>query len=402
MSGGGGNQQTTVSQATPYAPAMPYLEQAMRDAAKMYSQGGTQYTPWSQVAGPSAQQLASQQGILNYVQSPGTRQFIQGAQGTTANQMMGGTNYNQPISGYAQNQLGGYLNQGSNLASNAGMLNQMAYGDTSNPYIDTQVRSALDQMSNAFLTNTLPGLRRAAIGQGTYGSSRNALAEGQAGSALESQMSEAANKAYMGAYQTSEQNRLQALQQMAQQQGQGAQNAYNLMQQGAGTNLANIAQGLGSYNQSLAMPLDMMNQAMQIGNAQQQQEQAQLQDMTNRWNFQQQSGWDTLAKFKNLIDATSQLGGVSATSQQMPQQNIIGNVAGGLMQAAPAIAGAMGSGSTGTSTAANNLQGNIATQGGFSNWAQPSSMGFSNSMNVSGPSYNSGSNWGSNMFSSLK
>lgn len=397
MSGGGGNQQSTVQQAYPYAPAMPYIEQAMRDAAKMYSQGGAQYTPWSQIANATPQQLAAQQGVINYAQGPGTRQFIQNAQGTTERQMMGGANYSQPLSGYAQGQLGGYLNQGQNLASNAGMLNQMAYGDTSNPYTETQVKSALDQMSNAFLTNTLPGLRRAAIGQGTYGSSRNALAEGQAGSALESQMANAANQAYMGAYQTGEQNRLQALQQMAQQQGQGASNAYNLMNQAAGTNLANIAQGLGSYNQSLAMPLDMMNQVMQVGNAQQQQEQAQLQDATNRWNFQQQSGWDTLAKFKNLIDATSQLGGVSATTQQMPQQNIIGNVAGGLMQAAPAIAGAFGSGG-GSPQPSGNAYGSMLT---------PESMGLKSisspmigSSNFGGSIGNS--NWGTGMFSSFK
>lgn len=391
MSGGGGQGSggTTTQQAYPYAPAMPYILQGMQDAANIFSQGPTQYTPWSQVSGFTPEQLAAQQGIMNYTGSQGTQEYIRNAQGATERQLRGGQNYVQPLMGGAQSQLGGYIGN-NQLASNVGALNQLAYGDSTNPYTESQVRSSLDQLSNQFLSNTLPQLRRAAIGQGTYGSSRNALAEGQAGGALEAQMQQAANKANMEAYQTAENNRLGALQQMASQQNQGAQTAYNLLNQGAGTNLENIGQGLGSYIQALSMPLDMYNQQMQVGQAQQAQAQSEIGDATNRWNFQQNAGWDTLAKFKNLIDATSNLGGTSATSSSAPPSNIVGNVAGGILQALPMAASMMSSGGGNAAAGQSGAAGS-----GTSGWASPSSLGFqSGSANIPAAPAIGSSNWG--------
>lgn len=338
MSGGSAPATKTVSQAFPYAPAMPYLIQGLQDAAKIYASGPAQYTPWSQVSGFTPYQQQAQQGILDYTGSQAARGLISDTQGATERQVMGGDNYSQGLNPYAQSNLSNYLGN-NQLASNAGVLNQMAYGDTINPYTESQVQSSLGQLSNKFMTDTLPGLRRAAIGQGTYGSSRNALAEGAAAGNLQSQMQQAANDINMNAYNTSEQNRFDALQQMAQQQNQNAQTAAGLMGQGANTYLNNLGQGLQYYKQALSMPLDMINQQMQVGQAQQGQTQAELADATNRWNFNQNQGWDALAKFKNLIDANNSLGVTSAATTTPPPSQNIGQLAGGLLQA-----GAMGYG----------------------------------------------------------
>jgi hypothetical protein len=383
----GGSSQTETKQAYPYAPAMPYLLQGMQDAAKIYSQGGAQYTPWSQVAGFTPEQLQANQGILDYTGSNNTNQFVRGVQGATERQVGGGTNYSNPLMPTAQQGVSNYLGN-NGLASNAGVLNQMAYGDNQNPYIETQVKSALDQLSNAFLSTTLPSLRRAAVGNNTYGSSRNQLAEGTAAGQLSGQQMDAANKMYMDAYQTGEQNRQGALNQIAGQQNQQAQNAYNLINQGAGTNLANTSQGLANYTQALAMPLDLLNQRLQIGTAQNTQAQNELNDATNRWNFNENSGWDSLAKFKNLIDATSQLGGVSSSTQMNPAPNVVGNVMGGLLQAAPAAMGAFG-GSGGNAAAGQSG----AAGSGTSSWATPASMGFNNASTPAAPALGS-SNFG--------
>jgi hypothetical protein len=338
MSGGSQPSSTTVSQAFPYAPAMPYILQGLQDAAKIYSQGPSQYTPWSQVSGFTPYQQQAQQNILDYTNSNAARDLIGNTQGAVENQIMGGQNYSQPLTGYAQSGVNQYL--GGNQLSNTGVLNQLAYGDTTNPYAESQVQSALGQLSNKFMAETLPGLRRAAIGSNTYGSSRNALAEGAAAGNLQSQMQEAANQINMGAYNTSEQNRLNALQQIAQQQGQSAQTGANLMNQSANTYLNNLQQGLANYKNALSMPLDMLNQQMQVGQAQQAQSQTELADATNRWNFNQNQGWDTLAKFKNLIDANANLGTTSASSSYAPPSNMIGQLAGGLLQAGSMAYGA--------------------------------------------------------------
>lgn len=363
---------TTVEQAFPYAPAMPYITQGLQDAARLFSQGPTQYTPWSQVTGFTPYQEQAQRGILDYSGSQAVRNLIGDTQGATERQIMGGENYSQPLSPYAQSGLFNYLGN-NQLASNAGALNQLAYGDTTNPYTESQVQSALGQLSNKFMTDTLPGLRRAAIGQGTYGSSRNALAEGAAAGNLQTQMQQSANDINMNAYNTAEENRFNALQQMAQQQGQQAQNAYNLMNQGSNTYLNNLGQGLLNYKTALSMPLDMMNQQMQVGQAQQEQLQNALNDATNRWNFNQNQGWDTLAKFKNLIDARSNLGVTQSTSSTPPPNNMIGQLAGGLLQAGSMAYGAYQNANANNPTPAGTI--NPVSDNGMSTGVQLQGLG---------------------------
>lgn len=350
MSGGGQPASTTTkntsTQNTPYAPAVPYLLQGLNDAARIYSQGPQQYTPWSQVAGFTPDQLAAQQGIMNYTRGAPTQQFIGNVQNSVANQMQGGTNYSQPLQGQAQSNLAGYLGN-NNLQDNSGVLNQMAYGDQTNPYLDTAVQSSLQKLSNNFMANTLPSLRRAAIQQGTYGSSRNALAEGQAAGALDTAMQDAANTSYMTDYQQQETNRMNALGQLANQQNQQATGAQGLLGQSANTNLNNISQGFQNYGTALQMPLDMLGQIYNVGADQYAQNQAQLGDATNRWNFNQNAGWDQLQRFKALVDANSGLGqstsSNSYSAQYAPPTSMVGNISSLLLQAAPAAMSAYGS-----------------------------------------------------------
>lgn len=386
MSGGGSQPTTTSSvrntQATPYAPAIPYLNQAMQDAAKIYAGGPQAYTPWSQVAGFTPEQLAAQQGILNYAGSQNTQDFIGNTQNAVARQMAGGNQYLQPGAQQGAGVLQGYM-ANNDLQSNADYLNQMAYGDQSNPYLDTQVSSSLQQLSNKFMSDTLPGLRRAAIGRGSYGSSRNALAEGAAAGSLDAQMQQAANNAYMNDYAQQEQNRLGALGQIATQQNQQAQAAQGIMGTSANQYLQNVQSGLGNYKNAIAMPMDMLNQIYQVGTDQYAQAQRSLTDATDRWNYEQNQGWDQLARFKQLIDPTSSLGQAtssSSTSAQYPAPtSLAGNIAGGLLQAAPMAIGLMGGGGA---QAANSG----AIGSGTSNWATPSSFGFSNASTAAAPS----------------
>jgi len=391
--GGGGSQpaQSTVEDTktnqTPYAPAIPYLMQAMKDAANIYSQGSQKYTPWSQISGFTPEQLAAQKGITDYANSYGTQEFIGNTQNAVRNQLTGGNNQYGQLANQAGSVLTGFVGN-NNLQDNANILNNFSYGDTSNPYNDAKVNSSMQELSNSFMANTLPTLRRAAIGQGTYGSSRNALAEGSALGALDAQMQSVANNVYMSDYANTENNRLGALNQIAMQQNSQATNAGNLFNQSAGNNLTNIGYGLQNYKNALAMPLDMMNQTYQVGSDIYHQKQAELSDATNRWNYEQNAPWDNISRFKQLIDPTSSLGGAgtsnSTTSQFAPKTSMTGNIMGGLLQAAPMVFGMMGGVSSATS-------GSIGS--GFSGALSPSSMGISNASIPSAPAIGS-SNFG--------
>ena len=354
--------------STPWAPAVPYIKQILRQSAKLYSQGGPQYTPWAQVAGFTPQQQAAQQGILNYAQSQGTQDFINQYQGSVANALSGGpNNYLGQVQQPTLNALAGYLGN-NNLAGNAGVLNQMAYGNTSNPYLGQQVQGQMQALSNQFASQTLPALRRAAVGGGTFGSSRNALSEGMAAAALDAQSQQLANQMYMGDYQTQEQNRLASLGQMAKQQGQYATNAANLLS-GAANNWGNAVQaGLGNYTNALNMPLEMLNQIYNVGTDQYNQSQRELADATARWNYQQQLPWTNLNNMKSILDAYAGMGGTgsssSMTSQVTPGSSTAGNIGGLLLQMAPMMMGAF---SGGGGQAGGDFAGSLNYSGGGEN-----------------------------------
>lgn len=400
MSGGGSQPvQTTSSSSlatgTPWAPAAPYLEQGMQEAAKLYAAGPQKYTPFSQVSGFTPEQLAAQRGIQNYATGQGTQDYISGIQNATYNQMQGGYNpYAQNVGG-AQSQLAGRLGD-QGLQSNADLLNQMAYGETGNPYLDTAVQGSLQQMSNAFLTNTLPGMRRQAIGEGTYGSSRNALAEGQALGGLEAQMQQAAQQGYMGDYNTQEQNRLAALGQIAQQQQEQTQGSIGLLGNYANQYLQNVGQGLGGYSQALSMPLGQLSALYQTGADQQIQAQKELDDATARWKNAQNQGWENLSNYAALINPMANYGTAtskaSQTSQFAPPTSTAGNIVGGLLSMAPMAMAAFGGG-------AGAAAGSGAIGSGTSGWASPSSMGFGSMGNAASPTMGA-SNFGGSIGSS--
>ena len=387
MSGGGGQptqttNATSTSTGSPWAPAAPYLEQGMQDAARLYAAGPQQYTPFSQVAGFTPEQQAAQQGIINYSTGQGTQDFMKGIQNATYNQIQGGYNPYAANLGGAQSQLAGQLgNQG--LQSNADLLNQMAYGEAGNPYTDTAVQGSLQQLSNNFLTNTLPGMRRQAIGEGTYGSSRNALAEGQALGGLEAQMQQAAQQGYMGDYNTQEQNRLAALGQIAQQQQEQTQGSMGLLGNYANQYIQNVGQGLGGYSQALGMPLGQLSEMYQTGLDQQTQAQKELDDATARWNYDQNKGWENLSQYAQLINPLAGYGGStsksSQTTQFAPSTSTAGNVVGGLLSMAPLAMAAFG----GMGGAGAGQTGAIGSS--TSGWASPSSMGFGSMGNSAGP-----------------
>jgi hypothetical protein len=212
----GGNdkqpQQNQVQTLAPWANAQPALANVLSEAQRLQMLGPSKYTPWGQVANFTPDQLAAQQGITNYTNSAGTQAYLQNGQKNTMgllNQGMTGGQLGQ-MAQQGTGNLAGYL-QNNNLMDTAGANNNLAYGNTINPYLQQQTDAALKGQVNQFNTQTLPGLRRNAIGDGSFGSTRNELTEGLAAGALNKQMNDTASGMYQNAYNTSEQNRLAAL-----------------------------------------------------------------------------------------------------------------------------------------------------------------------------------------------
>lgn len=305
------NATNSTSVKQPWAPAQPYLKEIMANAAKIYAQGPAQYTPFSQVANFDPLQLSAQNGITNYVNSSGTQNFMNTAANTAQNAISGNPNDTQNVANGGMSNVAGLISN-NNMFDPAHALNQMAYGNNMNPYTAQNANAAMQKISNNFSMNTLPGMRRNAIGNGTYGSSRNELSEGLAAGNMANDMYNTSAQIYGNAYNTAQSNSLNALGQSAQQQLNQAGMTNSLFNAGNNQNLNAQSIGLQNFVNSLNMPLSMLEQLGQVGLQQHQQNQNQLNDATNRWNFNQNSNWDNLGRFKQLLDGNAQYGGSGA------------------------------------------------------------------------------------------
>lgn len=309
----------------------------MGNAANIYSQGPAQYTPWNQVADFDPFQKSAMNGITNYVNSSGTQNFMNTAANAVNSSISGNPNQTQQVANNGMGQVGGLITN-NNLYDPSGALNQMAYGNNMNPYAQANANAAMQKISNNFSMNTLPGMRRNAIGNGTYGSSRNEMAEGMAAGNASNDMYNAASQIHGNAYNTAQSNSLNALGQSAQQQLNQANMTSSLFNSGNNQNLNRQSIGLSNFVNAANMPLQMLEQLGQVGLQQNQNTQNQLNDATNRWNFNQNSAWDNLGRFKQLLDGNAQYGGsgtgnTSATSYAPPVNNA-SNIMGALLSAA--------------------------------------------------------------------
>ena len=326
---------TTNSQ--PWAPAQPYLLDSMGRATQLYAQGGPKYTPWSQVANLDPMQIQAGQGINAYVNSAGTQATMRGAQQGVQGLLSGTPNAAQGVAGQGMGNVMGLISN-NNLLNPAQATNSLAYGNIQNPYLENSVNQMLQDKSNNFQMNTLQGLRHQAIGDGSYGSSRNELTEGAAAGAVSKDMRDTSAQMYGNDYQNQQNLQLGALGQNANQQLQKAQMTSGLFDQGAQQNLQAKGIGLQNYNTTLNMPLSMIDAQNSVGQVQQQQNQNVINDQTNRWNFGQKSPWDNFSNYQNLLTNFSRYGGsdskASSSTTSAPQTSNAANITGGLLSAA--------------------------------------------------------------------
>jgi hypothetical protein len=183
--------------------------------------------------------------------------------------------------------------------------NQFLLGDVlnpaSNPNLQAAVDAALGRTTRAFNEDVLPQLRSTYIGAGQGGSTRQGVAEGIASDRLQQNMANTASTMYSNAY------------------GQG---------------LDAMLRGVALTPQTGQLLLQPSGVTSAVGAEQQAMDQAQLSDLVNRWNFEQNAPWQELAQYGQLVSGN--FGGTSNSSSNAggTQTNPLLGAAGGALAGA--------------------------------------------------------------------
>jgi hypothetical protein len=328
----GGSEQkaptgaTTSSQTiAPWAPMQPYLKAGYAEAAKLYSQGPQQYTPWSQVANLNGNQLAQINGVNDYVNSASTQQMLSNGSNAVQNLMTGANNPYTPITDQTNPALAGYLGN-NNLNDVSQGLNHFMYSDLSDPMLQNTISAAGQQADGAF------GDIRNSV-QNKFGIGQN-IAQNSA----DISKTNTTNAALGAAFDNQNSNRLSAI---------NMANAFNNGRFGLAADLvnkggdyANNAMNLGfqNYSSMIQQPLTLLNELNRMGGIRQTNNQAQLTDATNRWNFNQNAAFDLLNKFGAMVNPNASWGNVYTGNNAMSQTGSAGNAYSNAIGAATSAA----------------------------------------------------------------
>lgn len=179
----------------------------------------------------------------------------------------------------------------------------------SNPLLDKNVAMALEQASQSFNRNVLPGIRGEAIGAGQYGGSRGEIAQGLAASDANRQALQAAMGAYGDQYA---QDRAANLQSQA-MMGQTALGATEQMGGLLGGQQAGVGQGV------------------QTGGG-----------LVNLGMGGQRAPWEQLGQYADLLGGPTILGESTAVGGSGSQPILGGSGEGGKIGASDALFGGLG------------------------------------------------------------
>lgn len=298
--------ETTTQKSEPWAQAQPYLTDIFSQSKNLYNQG-QEYYPGSTVVPFHGDTLSGMSGLKNqFQQSPlGLSQATGAVTAATDAQGAGANPFSQQI----QNAGGQQTTAGINT------LNQFA-GGGENPYLDKMFNKSAEMVRD----NTQAAFSKA----GRYGSTANQ-------ETLQNGMNDLATNIYGGAYESDQNRRMGA----AQQLGQTQQNDFNRQLGALGTlggyanqasdrslQAASMMPGLNDYAQSGNRGL------MELGGYKEQMAGQQLQDSMDRWEFGQNAGWDQLNKYNQTVQPIAGLGGTttgtSPKSKQSPLQTVAG------------------------------------------------------------------------------
>lgn len=268
---------TTVQNSDPWSAQQPYLTYGFQRAQDLYGRGPQQYYPDSTVA-----------PLSNY-----SNQAIN----LTANRAINGSPVQTAAQGFAQKNLTG------------------GYYDSANPYLkDTLNGIYLDPTKNTALNSIVD--RNAGDITARVNSSFGSA--GRTGSGINQQvlareLGDNANQLYGQQYANERNNMMQAAGQFSNDRNAA---------------LSSMGQTLALAPQTTGMDFTNYQQLAGAGAALDQQNQAQLTDKVNRWNFTQNAPYQNLQNYIAAIQGN--YGGKTSTTQdQYTQSNPISGLLGG-------------------------------------------------------------------------
>lgn len=215
------------------------------------------------------------------------------------------------------------------------LTGEMLSPDT-NPYLQENVKYALKDIGDVFSEQFMPQLRNEFVGSGTFGGSRQAIAENLG---LESHLDQASKVAagmYGDAYETERdrQQQLMGLQREGdisdQQQQLSALGDYAGRYSSELDRIGATGEGLGTTIETGMIPTEAVGA---IGEQQEAYQQQILNDLIGRWDWEQQAPWAGLQNLSAILQGGSfkNLDSTSATQpNRLAQLAGLGMTAGGL------------------------------------------------------------------------
>jgi hypothetical protein len=227
------------------------------------------------------------------------------------------------------------------------VMQQMLSGSVQqNPFINQAISSFANDAVGNFQQQVMPAMRASQIAYQPGGSSRGDIASGIAAGNVGRSIADFANRSYMDAFNSAQQQQMGAAQLMEQARGQRAQES--LAQAGgafqpalAGESLITqrLGGGLGAYPSVAQAPVDMMTSLGDVGYGQREMEQQLLDESVNRYQFEQNIEDQKLQNYMNLIQGN--YGGTSVSTAERGGLGLAGALGQGVGGLA-ALGGLMG------------------------------------------------------------
>ena len=326
--GGGGGQQSTntVQKADPWVGQQPFLKDVFQEAQDRYESGDPNFFPGSTIAQFNQNELGYQQNVLDQFSSGNFQGMQRGAEGAV-NNLFGSNDIFNATAGlapYGQESLVAASNftdsQVGDTTGASPLMQQMLSGSVQdNPFIG-QANNAMasDAVSN-FQQQVMPALRASQIAYQPGGSSRGDIASGIAAGNVGRSITDFANTNRMNAFNSAQQQKMQAAQLLEGGRGQRANEALQQGTSAFGLGLGGqqqyanqLNQGLGAYGTVGQNPYDIAGNVNDVGMTQRELGQQNLDEDVNRFQFDQNIQDQKLSNYANLIQGN--YGGTTTTS----------------------------------------------------------------------------------------
>ena len=354
---GGGQSTNTVQKADPWAGQQPFLTSGFEAAQNRYNSDQPNFFPGNTVAPFNANELAMQQGVIDYTTGARPAAMSFGAENALTGEMLANP-YSNPVFNATRGL--GEFGQGA-LQSAAGftgapigsdanaspMMQQMLSGSVQqNPFIGQAINSFANDAVGNFQEQVMPALRASQVAYQPGGSSRGDIAGGIAAGNVGRSIADFANQSYMDAFNSAQQQQMGAAQLMEQSRGQRAQEAlgqaggaFNPALGGESLITSRLGGGLGAYPTIAQAPIDMMTSLGDIGYSQREMTQQGMDEDINRYQFAQNVEDQKLQNYMNLIQGN--YGGTTTASAERGGLGLAGQLGQGVGGLA-ALGGIMG------------------------------------------------------------